>query len=653
MRNDRDALRDRLGRCRWRGSRACLLVALLAFPAAGRQPAAEAVAAPARPPLAELPQPALETQEDAVRGQLTELRRQLDLLIADPSTPLPRLAEAFGRLGRLYFLYDLVDLASIALENAKLLAPNDHRWPYFLAAHQTFEGQLEEAIGNLERVLELRPNDLPTLVRLGDVHSKRGGVELAREFYERALALDEDVAAAHAGLGRLDLEAGQHQRAVDRVERALELQPDADELYHTLGMAYRGLGDVERAREALRKNKHGRVTFDDPLIESLGLENASAEAHIQMASDAMRRQELAKAVPYYESYLELKPDDVVALNNLGIALLGLDRWEEGMKTLRRAVEIDPNHRGAQYSLATALADLGRYDEALEHYRRAHEIDPAEKVIHADWATLLAKVGRVDEAIAELRSLLEEDPLQDYGRLKLGSVLVEAGRLEEAAQELRQVADSGGLQRPGRGEAHYHLGVVAERRGDAAKAREHYRRAIELAPGLAEAQRSWGVIRAREGALEEAAGAFARAVELEPRNERYRFELSMALLLGEREAEARKALEEALREFPTAINLRHLLARLLASASDPAVRDGERAVELAQGVVERALTLDHAETLAMALAEIGRYDEAAAWQRRVVRQAGDEGEAGGPAHAARLERLERYERGEPARTPWRG
>lgn len=655
MRGDAGGVRRARPRFRgWAAAAAWLAItALLATASQARQTAATAQRPVERPPLAELPHPALDSQEQAVREQLTELRRQLDVLIADPATPLVRLAESFGRLGRLYFLYDLVDLASQALENAKLLSPRDYRWPYFLAAHQGFEGDLDGAIANLERVLELRPNDLPSLIRLGDLHAKRGAAEPARGYYERALAQDENVAAAHAGLGRLDLDAGEHRRAVERVERALALQPEADELYHTLGMAYRGLGEMERAREALRKNRHGRITFDDPLIESLGLENASAEAHFQMASDAMRRQDFERAVGLYRSYLELRPEDAVAHNNLGIALLGLDRWEEGMLALRRSVELDPEQRGGQYSLATALAELGRYQEALEHYQKAHEIDPAERVIHADWATLLAKVGRIDESIAELRSLLAEDPLQDYARLKLGTVLVEAGRLEEAATELRQVADSGGLQRPGRGEAHYNLGVIAERRGDLAEALARYDRAVELAPRLAEAQRARGVLLARDGDLEGAAAAFARAVEIEPETERHRFELAMALLLGGQEAQARSALEAALRELPAALSTRHLLARLLASATDPAVRDGARAVELAQGVVERALTLEHAETLAMALAETGRYEEAAAWQQRVIQQAGAAGEASGGAHAARLERLELYRRGEPARAPWRG
>jgi len=637
----------------WREMGAWLLVTALVAAPGSPQQAAGAEGAVRRPPLAELPLPALEGQEEAVRTQLAELRRQLDELTADSSTPLQRLAEAYGRLGRLYFLYDLVDLATLALENAKLLAPGDYRWPYFLAAHLTFEGELEAAIENLGRVLELRPRDVPTLIRLGDLHSKRGEDEPARSYYQRALELDEASAAAHAGLGRLDLDAGAHQQAIDHVERALELQPDADELYHTLGMAYRGRGELERAREALRKNRHGRVRFPDPLIESLGLENASADAHIQMASDAMRRQEYEKAIPYYRSYIELRPDNAVAHNNLGVALLALDRWEEGMAALRRSVELDPDYRGGQYSLATALAELGRYQEALEHYRRAHEIDPAEKVIHADWATLLAKVGRVDEAIAELRSVLTEDPSQDYARLKLGNVLLQAGRLDEAREQLEQAASAGGLHRAGRGDAHHSLGIIAERRGEAAVARAHYQEAVELAPNNPDAQRSWGVVVAREGGLREAATAFARAAELEPENERHRFELSMALLLGGREAEAREALEEALRELPESVNLRHLLARLLAGAHDAAVRDGARAVELARAVVDRALTIDHAETLAMALAEAGRFEEAVAWQQQVIRQATEAGEAKGPAHTARLERLELYQRGEPVRAPWRG
>jgi hypothetical protein len=98
-----------------------------------------------------------------------------------------------------------------------------------------------------------------------------------------------------------------------------------------------------------------------------------------------------------------------------------------------------------------------------------------------------------------------------------------------------------------------------------------------------------------------------------------------------------------REFPLA------LARLLAAAPDAAVRDGGHARRLVDDVATAQRTTDVGETLAMALAEQGHFDEAASVQRAVMdssRRAGFTDDL--PRMAAQLQR---YERGLPSRTPW--
>ena len=610
--------------------------------------------APARTGLVPLALPALDRQEPAVRGQLSAERARLDALLAASETQDRDLAEAYGRLGRLYFLYDIVDLTVPAFQNAILLAPDDPRWHYFMAVHQTFEGDLDGAERSLRRVLELKPNDPPTVVRLANVTLDLGRAAEAEPLYRQVAPLEPQRAAALAGLARIASERGEHAEAIELAEQALALQPEADSLYHVIGMALRALGDRDAARAALAKNKHGRVRFEDPLVDALSTENASAEAHFQAASEAMRRNDLEEAVGFYRSYLALTgDDDSLTYHNMGVALLALDRWDEGLDALRRAVALDDNSRGAHYSLGSALAELGQYDEALPHYRRAHELDPVEKGIHADWATLLAKVGRTEEAIAELETILREDPLQYYARLKYGTVLAQAGRDSEARAQLQQIADSGGLGARERAEAQVHLGLLATRRRDAAAARGHFETAVALDARSAEAQRALGEDLAREGRFAEAATALARAVELEPENERGQFSHAMALLLGESYAGALAALEDALRELPQNVALRHLLARLLATCPDDAVRDGARALSLAREVVAADLDLDHVETLAMAFAESGLWDDAVSTQREVIAQAERLGAAGGRAHQQRLARLALYERREPVRAPWRG
>ncbi|HCF94790.1 MAG TPA: hypothetical protein DEW46_07000, partial [Verrucomicrobia bacterium] len=104
---------------------------------------------------------------------------------------------------------------------------------------------------------------------------------------------------------------------------------------------------------------------------------------------------------------------------------------------------------------------------------------------------------------------------------------------------------------------------------------------------------------------------------DPQNRAALLGLAKALaLLGEDRA-AREVLEEGRKVHPQSLILAEALARLLATSRDSAVRDGGRAVELAAAVVQVRPTAQHWETLAMAFAEVGRFEEAVSLQQRAL------------------------------------
>jgi tetratricopeptide (TPR) repeat protein len=115
-------------------------------------------------------------------------------------------------------------------------------------------------------------------------------------------------------------------------------------------------------------------------------------------------------------------------------------------------------------------------------------------------------------------------------------------------------------------------------------------------------------------------------------------------------EARNRLNEARRVHPGEPELTDLLVRLLAAAPDDQVRDGRRAMALMQELLKGLPRVDVRETMAMTLAELGQYDEAARWQREAIAAA----EQAGRADLARLmaDNLALYEQRRPCRTPLR-
>ena len=126
---------------------------------------------------------------------------------------------------------------------------------------------------------------------------------------------------------------------------------------------------------------------------------------------------------------------------------------------------------------------------------------------------------------------------------------------------------------------------------------------------------------------------------------------IALVRLGRYGDARARLESAVTALPGDADLAYALARILAAAPDPAVRDGRLALQMVQKLFPPGSSPDveYVQTLAMALAENGRYAEALRIQEKLIEQVHKAGRSDLlPALEANRKR---YQSGEPCRIPW--
>ncbi len=575
-----------------------------------------AAVAPARETVRELeeadfpgsgvPQPPLDSLEPEVRRHLDEAMERVAAAGENPEL----LPEALGALGQVYYLYDFTESARAAFEAAASEASDDFRWHYYLGALARLDGLLEAAVAHLERALELQPDDVPALTRLADVRLELGERERARELYLRAEALEPGSAAVQYGLGRIAEYEGEHERAIERFERALALQPAATSVHYRLGLAHRELGNREEARRQMSLNRGDRVRMQDPLIDAIGALVQGGEVYFRAGVEASKRGEFEEAIALFRRAEEESPEDAQVQYNLSLALGRLERHREAQAALERAIEIDPEFRNAHFNLGLALAEQGDLAGAERHFGTAHRIDPEDVDSHLEWATALALLGRRPEAIAELEELVTRVPGAAAAHERLGRLLDGVGRSEAAL--------------------------------------DHLATAVELEPERIEARSTLATLLGRQGRFLEAAAQFEAVIEEDGSRLETHFGAAMARLLGDDEAGARQRLEASVAALPGTTSLEHLLARVLATAGSEAARDGERSLELATSVMGRERTIEHAQTVAMALAELGRFDEAAALQEQVVQQL-----AGGGGATTARQRLDGYRRGEPCRRPWSG
>ena len=587
---------------------------------------------------------------EEARLQLDELELEVETAAqASPADPVG-LAAAYGELGNFCFVYDFLDAAEIGWANASVLRPEQFRWHYLLGGLLWLQGDFDGAVWRLERALSLRPNDVPSLVRLARIRTDQGDNEEARKLFERVLEIRPTTSAAQYGLGRIAILEGRFEDALVNLRAALPGQPEGSTVHHQLGLAYRGLGDLDNARLHLGLNRGARVGFSDPLVEGLVGRIGGSRAKARAGLKAQRSGRLDTAVRMLSEAVRLDPEDAWIRYNLGVVYEESGDNTAAEREFAEAVRLDPEYRNAQYNLARLLAEREDLEGAVRHFGRAREIDPEDHLSWLELSVALSRLGDSERALAELQALVEAAPALVEAKLNLSTLLAQVGRSDEALRWVDEIL-AGDATNEELASALLLEGRIVEPRDRAAAVR-HYAQAVELDPASSEARSNLAMGLGRLGRFAEAADEFERAVALRPEDADLRMGQTMALLLGQSYGAALAALESATARLPQDLALSHTLARLLATSPDGVVRDGNRALELSRRLLEQRQTLDYAETVGMALAEVGRFDEAVEWQRGVLEQSRRQGSS---AQSVTLSEryLSLYEQRRPVRAPWLG
>src|SRR5262249_10957832 len=153
-------------------------------------------------------------------------------------------------------------------------------------------------------------------------------------------------------------------------------------------------------------------------------------------------QDPARAAALLEQVLRTDASNAMARRHLGIALMGLQRYEEASRVLR--VLLENGDRSNETAVLLADAAIGRGDLAearslLEQVRAATTGDSA---VTFKLGLVLARMGKPADAIPLFTSVVEQEPANVDARVDLGTVLVDAGRAADAVPQLERAIAMG-------------------------------------------------------------------------------------------------------------------------------------------------------------------------------------------------------------------
>ena len=450
---------------------------------------------------------------------------------------------------------------------------------------------------------------------------------------------------AYGEMGKLFMAADFLDAAAGCFENARTLVPSEVRWPYYLGHVFRFKSDAPRAAAAFEQALAVRADYVPGFVWLAEMRLALNDT--QAAESALQK---ARA---------LDPRSSAVLYGLGRAALARKDYSSAVSYLEDALAAAPPATRIHYSLAMAYQGAGDRARARAHLEQRGDADPElDDPLMAEMSRLLQNAAayevrgseavsakRWPEAVASLRKAIELAPDNATTRLNLGAALYMTG---DASGALEQYQAAVRLS-PGLAKAHFGIGVLMQADGRDRDAIEAFSRAVAAEPAEAEMRLSLADALRRTGRERDSLPHYAEVIKADPGASQAVLGYAMALVRLGRYPEARDRLTDAMTMFPEQPGFAHALARVLAAAPDDRVRDGSRALRLIEDIIKSQQSTALAETMAMALAEVGRFDDAIRWQRRAIESA--RSGPGSDLLAPMTSNLRLYETRRPCRTPW--
>jgi Flp pilus assembly protein TadD len=238
-------------------------------------------------------------------------------------------------------------------------------------------GQFTEAESIFRELLQQHPTSAEAWHQFGILCQQLNRPAEARKYIAQATALDPKNPAYWNNLGQSIRTTGQLAQAEACFREAIGCDANSPLVWINLSLV---LSQTVRFTEAAEAGRRA-VT--------LGPELASAHAAL---GQAFSRDDPHAALEAFKQSLHLDPKQPDALNNVGVVLMDLGRYEDALGAFEKAVRLAPEFPLAWNNLGIALGRMNRGKEALQAFERAVALNPNYVAAHTNRATAWMLLG---------------------------------------------------------------------------------------------------------------------------------------------------------------------------------------------------------------------------------------------------------------------
>jgi tetratricopeptide (TPR) repeat protein len=364
--------------------------------------------------------------------------------------------------------------AATQLESLLPHAPNSFEIQELLGLSYASQSQDAKSIEHLQAAVRLKPDSAEARTNLAASLNRAGKTELAGEQFRKALALEPADYDANHNLGEFYVQSGKLPDAIPLLEEAQKINSSSYDNGYDLAMACFLTGRLSEARQT---------------VQSLvGLKN-TGELHDLLGQIEEKDGKFVTAANEFEIAAQMDPSEA-NLFDWGSELLLHRTYEPAIDVFQQATQRYPNSPRLMIGLGMALDLRGKYEDAVKALLAAADLDPSD----ARCYLFLSKAygsspNQADAVIQRFKRYAELQPRNALAQYYYAMSLWKGKRVEDSSQDLevveallrKSIALDGSLP-----EAHVQLGNLYAGQRAYDRSIPEYVRALELNPNLPDA-----------------------------------------------------------------------------------------------------------------------------------------------------------------------
>ena len=222
------------------------------------------------------------------------------------------------------------------------------------------EGEMQEAVEELQTALKLDPSNVNVRNSLGVCFGMLGSYEQAIEEFTAAISLEPKEYMPYYNLGLVYVMTDKRDQALEQFLKAEEINGDAYEVSFQTGKLYLELDEPEKARFYLER--------------ATELEPKSGAAHRYLGDCHAVNNQPREAIAAYRKAIKLNPQDAASMSALGCLFEAQgENPEITLMFCRESVGLAPDNALFRYRLGRLYSNQNRLEEALGEFEKAQEL----------------------------------------------------------------------------------------------------------------------------------------------------------------------------------------------------------------------------------------------------------------------------------------